>query len=58
MLEFKFANCVTEAINHYLELFKKDFEKYLAEPAIAYVMTNNIQAGCKPLALSARNSII
>ena len=43
VLEFKFANCVTEAINHYLELFKKDFEKYLAEPSIAYVMTNNIQ---------------
>ena len=29
VLEEKFANCVTNAISHYLDLFKKDFEKYL-----------------------------
>lgn len=34
---------MTEAINHYLEMFQKDFEKYLTEPSIAYVMTNNVQ---------------
>ena len=28
-MEEKFANCVTNAISHYLDLFKKDFEKYL-----------------------------
>ena len=28
---------------HYVDAFMKDFRKYLSEPTVAYVMTNNIQ---------------
>ena len=43
VLEHKFAQVVTNAIVHYIETFVKDFRKYLTEPTVAYVMTNNIQ---------------
>jgi hypothetical protein len=42
-LENKFAQVVTTAIFHYIEIFMKDFRKYLSEANISYVMTNNIQ---------------
>ena len=43
VLEHKFAQCVTNAIFQYIELFLKDFRKYLKEPTVTYVMANNIQ---------------
>ena len=43
VLEHKFAQCVANAIFQYIELFLKDFRKYLKEPTVTYVMANNIQ---------------